>query len=303
MPQVRRAVMHLCERVHEGAPAPPEADQELHAEAFGTPWNAGTVVGIALAALTSRTLTAKGSAMSLPAPQDQPDRVEVRPGDRDTARRVDAWFHHYQTTHDPRLREQIICAYFGLADRLAERFCTTRGTPFVPFAVACVVGELKRHLRDTTWRVHVARPIKERALRLVRALDDLDQLLGHSPTIAELAAHLAEPAEAVIEAMEALRSRAEPSLDQPAQPAGDPDQGTLGELLAAPQAGEDPDDLLLLPQLVAGLPELERRVIVLRFVQELTQDQIAARIGYSQMHVSRLLRRALDRMRTELLVA
>jgi RNA polymerase sigma-B factor len=289
----------------------------------------GTVVGIALSALTSRTLTAKGSAMSLPAPQDQPDRVEVRPGDRDTARRVDAWFHHYQQTRDPRLREQIICAYLGLADRLAERFRTsrgtspedlvqtartglvaavdrydpTRGTPFVPFAVACVVGELKRHLRDTTWRVHVARPIKERALRLARALDDLDQQLGHSPTIAELAAHLDEPDEAVIEAMEALRSRAEPSLDQPAQPTSDGEPATLGELLAAPQTGEDPDDLLLLPELVARLPDLERQVIVLRFVQELTQDQIADRIGYSQMHVSRLLRRAIDRMRTELLVA
>jgi RNA polymerase sigma-B factor len=267
--------------------------------------------------------------MPLPAYHDQPGPVEVRPGDRDAARRVDAWFAQYQASGDPRLREQIICAYLGLADRLAERFRTSRGTtpddlaqtartglvaavdrydpargtPFVPFAVACVVGELKRHLRDTTWRVHVARPIKERALRLARALDDLDQQLGHSPTVAELAAHLGESPEAVIEAMEALRSRAEPSLDQPAQPAGDGEQGTLGELLAAPQTGEEPEDLLLLPQLVARLPELERRVVLLRFVEELTQDQIAARIGFSQMHVSRLLRRAIDRMRTELLVA
>jgi RNA polymerase sigma-B factor len=267
--------------------------------------------------------------MPLPAYEDETGRVEVRPGDRHTARRVDAWFHAYQATGDPAVRDRIIGAYLGLADRLAERFRSSRGTtpedlvqtartglvaavdrydpargtPFVPFAVACVVGELKRHLRDTTWRVHVARPIKERALRLARALDELDQTLGHSPTIAELAAHLDEPQEAVLEAMEALRSRAEPSLDQPASADGDPDQGTLGELLAAPPSGEDPDDLLLLPGLVARLPDLERHVILLRYVDDLTQDQIATRIGYSQMHVSRLLRRALDRMRTELLVA
>jgi RNA polymerase sigma-B factor len=268
--------------------------------------------------------------MPLPATTGEPAPLEVRPGDRAAARRADAWFHHYQQTGDPAVRDRIITAYLGLADRLAERFRSSRGTtpedlaqtartglvaavdrydpargtPFVPFAVACVVGELKRHLRDTTWRVHVARPVKERALRLARALDELDQQLGHSPTVAELAAHLGEAPEAVIEAMEALRSRAEPSLDQPAQPHGDGEPGTsLGELLPAPAAGEEPEDLLLLPRLVAGLPALERRVILLRFYEELTQDQIATRIGYSQMHVSRLLRRAIDRLRAELLVA
>jgi RNA polymerase sigma-B factor len=261
----------------------------------------------------------------------QPGRVEVRPGDRQTASRVDGWFHDFQQSGDPEVRDRIICAYLGLADRLAERFRTSRGTtiedlvqtartglvaavdrydpdrgtPFVPFAVACVVGELKRHLRDTTWRVHVARPIKERALRLARALDELDQQLGRSPTVAELAGHLGESAEAVLEAMEALRSRSEPSLDAPAQPNGDGgEQATaVGELLAAPPPAEEPEDLLLLPELLGKLPALERRVVLLRFIEELTQDQIAERIGYSQMHVSRLLRRALQRMRDELLVA
>jgi RNA polymerase sigma-B factor len=267
--------------------------------------------------------------MSLPVLTDETDRVEVRPGDRKAAERVDVWFRDYQHSHDPELRDRIICAYLGLADRLAERFRSSRGTtiedlvqtartglvaavdrydpkrgnPFVPFAVACVVGELKRHLRDTTWRVHVARPIKERALRLARALDELDQQLGRSPTVAELAAHLDEDEESVIEAMEALRSRSEPSLDQPAQPAGDGGDGSIGDLIAAPPPAEEPEDLMMLPKLVGNLPELERRVVMLRFMEELTQDEIAARIGYSQMHVSRLLRRALERMREELLVA
>jgi RNA polymerase sigma-B factor len=267
--------------------------------------------------------------MSLPAYEDETGRVEVRPGDRRAAERVDAWFKDYRANPDPALRDQIICAYLGLADRLAERFRGSRGTtaedlaqtartglvaavdrydpergtPFVPFAVACVVGELKRHLRDTTWRVHVARPIKERALRLARALDELDQVLGHSPTITELAGHLGESEEAVMEAMEALRSRSEPSLDQPAQPSGDGGEGSLGDLIASPDPAEEPEDLLLLPELVGKLPELEREVVLLRFVDELTQDEIASRIGFSQMHVSRLLRRALERMRGELMVA
>lgn len=264
--------------------------------------------------------------MSLPAYEDETGRVEVRPGDRRAAERVDAWFQDFRRTGDPARRDQIICAYLGLADRLAERFRSSRGTtpedlvqtartglvaavdrydpergtPFVPFAVACVVGGLKRHLRDTTWRVHVARPIKERALRLARALDELDQVLGHSPTIGELAEHLGETEEAVIEAMEALRSRSEPSLDQPA---GEGGEGSLGDLIAAPDPAEEPEDLMVLPELVGKLPKLEREVVLLRFVEELTQDEIAARIGFSQMHVSRLLRRAIERMRGELLVA
>jgi RNA polymerase sigma-B factor len=263
-----------------------------------------------------------------PSSNDGAGRVEVRPGDRRAAERVDAWFGDYRASGDPAVRDRIICAYLGLADRLAERFRgsrgttaddlvqtartglvaavdrydPSRGTPFVPFAVACVVGELKRHLRDTTWRVHVARPVKERALRLARALDELDQVLGHSPTVAELAGHLGESQEAVIEAMEALRSRSEPSLDQPAQPQGE-GEGSLGDLVAAPVTGEEPEDLMMLPGLVGRLPRLEREVVLLRFVEELTQDQIAARIGFSQMHVSRLLRRAIERMRNELLVA
>ena len=249
--------------------------------------------------------------------------VDVRPGDREAATEVEGWLQDYATSRDPQLRQQIILVYLGLADRLASRYRTSRGTtpedliqtaragliaaidrydpdygnPFVSYAVACVVGELKRHLRDTSWRLHVPRPLKERALRLCRAADELHQRLGRSLTTSELAEHLEVSEEEVLEGLAAAGSRLEVSLDQPA--GHDPDL-RLGDLFAAPAAREEPEDLLALPGLVAALPELEREVIVLRFFQDLDQYEIAARVGYSQMHISRLQRRALARMHAQL---
>jgi RNA polymerase sigma-B factor len=256
---------------------------------------------------------------------DLPDHaiVDVRPGDQEAATQVEGWLRDYATSRDPALRERIILAYLGLADRLASRYHQSRGTtpedlrqtaragliaavdrydpdygtPFVPYAVACVVGELKRYLRDTSWRLHVPRPLKEQALRLSRAADELHQHLGRSPTTTELADHLELGEEEVLEGLAAAGSRLEVSLDQPV---GDDGDAPLGDLMAAAGAREEPEDLLALPGLVAALPELEREVIVLRFFHELDQDSIAARVGFSQMHISRLQRRALARMRAQL---
>ena len=248
--------------------------------------------------------------------------LDVRPGDQDAAIQVERWLQGYATSRDPQLREQIILAYLGMADRLASRYRHSRGTtpedltqtaragliaavdrydpdygtPFVPYAVACVVGELKRHLRDTSWRLHVPRPLKEWALRLCRAADDLHQRLGRSPTVTELAECLDVGKDEVLEGLAAASSRQEVSLDQPV---GDADL-QLGDLLPAPGAKEEPEDLLALPGLVSALPKLEREVIVLRFFQDLYQYEIAARVGFSQMHVSRLQRRALARMHAQL---
>jgi RNA polymerase sigma-B factor len=249
--------------------------------------------------------------------------VEVRPGDQAAATEVDAWLQAYAVSRDPELRERIILSYLGLADRLASRYRTSRGTtpedltqtaragliaavdryepgygtPFVPYAVACVVGELKRHLRDTSWRLHVPRSRKEQALRLCRAADELHQRWGRSPTTLELAEHLELGEEEVLEGLAAAGSRLEVSLDQPA---GDEGDLRLGDLVPALGAREEPEDLLALPGLVSTLPALEREVIMLRFFQELDQDAIAARVGFSQMHISRLQRRALARMRAQL---
>jgi RNA polymerase sigma-B factor len=247
----------------------------------------------------------------------------VGPDDTAAANQVDGWLQVYAISRDPVLRERIILAYLGLADRLADRYRGSRGASledlrqtararliaavdrydpehansFMPYAVACVVGELKRYLRDTSWRLHVPRALKERTIYLCRTVDQLQQTLGRSPTLAELARRLQVTEEEVLEALAVAQSRQELSLDRPV---GDDTEVSVGDRLAAPAAREQAEDLLLLPVLVAALPDLERQAVVLRFFEDLDQDAIAARIGYSQMHVSRLLRRALARMRAEL---
>ncbi len=249
--------------------------------------------------------------------------LEVRPEDEAAVQLVEQWFRLYAESRDPTLRERIILAYLGMADRLAERYRSNRAVPiedlrqvarlglvkavdryqperanpFIPYAVATVVGELKRHLRDASWRLRVPRGTKDLALRLCRAIDDLPQQLGHSPTVKELAAHLHASEDEVLEAIEVAQTRTAPSLDQPA---GEDGEAVLGDFVVDRRHTEELEDLLVLPQLLARLPERERKIILLRYVEELTQDEIAVRMQMSQMHVSRLLRRAIERMRGQL---
>jgi RNA polymerase sigma-B factor len=161
-----------------------------------------------------------------------------------------------------------------------------------------VVGELKRYLRDATWRLHVPRSLKERSLKLCKAMEELPQRLGRSPTLAELAAHLDVTQEEALEALEVAGTRVDCSLDAPL---GEAEDGSLADLVAAPTPHEELEDLLLVPALVEKLPQVEREVVLLRFVADLSQYEIAAQVGFSQMHVSRLLRRAIARTRDQLL--
>jgi RNA polymerase sigma-B factor len=258
-----------------------------------------------------------------PAPGASFATLEVRPEDEIAVQRVEQWFRDYAQSRDPVLRERIILAYLGLADRLAERYRSNRAVPledlrqvarlglvkavdryqpqranpFIPYAVATVVGELKRHLRDASWRLRVPRGTKDLALRLCRAVDELPQQLAHSPTVPELAEHLGASVEEVLEAIEVAQTRSAPSLDQPA---GEDGEAVLGDFVVDRRHREEPEDLLVLPALIERLPERERQIVLLRYVEELTQDEIAARMGISQMHVSRLLRRAIERMRGQL---
>jgi RNA polymerase sigma-B factor len=250
--------------------------------------------------------------------------LDVLPGDNDAVQQVEQWFRDYHATGDPAVRERIILAHLGLADRLAARFRRSHGVsrddlvqaarvglvaavnrydpdranPFVVYAIACISGELRRCLRDTSWRVHVARTVKERAIKVARTHSALTATLERAPTTEEIADHLGMSKGRVVEALEAMRTRSELSLDQPAT-----EDGTIsmGALLPAPASGVDLEDLLILPQLIGGLPELERRAVLLWFFDELKQHEIGPLLGCSQVHVSRLLRRALTSMREQLL--
>jgi len=251
------------------------------------------------------------------------DQVTVQPGDPVATAEAEHWLTDYATSRDPALRERIILTYMVLADRIASRYRHSHGTTpedltqtaragliaavdrydpakstsFVPFAVASVIGELKRYLRDTSWRLHVPRPGKEQVLALYRAADELHQTVGRSPSTTELADHLQLTEAQVLEAWEAAETRIGLSLDRPA---GDDADVSMSDRVAAPGPREELEDLLVLTSLVTSLPELERQVVVMRFYQDLNQDAIATRIGYSQMQVSRLLRRALARLRAQL---
>jgi RNA polymerase sigma-B factor len=249
--------------------------------------------------------------------------LDVLPGDQDAVKQVERWFHAYHATGDPAIRERIILAHLGLADRLAARFRRSHGVSyedlvqaarvglvtavnrydpnransFIVYAVACVSGELKRCLRDTSWHVHVARALKERAVKVTRTRDALATALGRLPTMAEIAAHLGISREQVVEALEVVHTRFEFSLDQPI---GENGTTSMAALLPAPISEIEVDDLLALPELLRSLPDLERRAVELRFFADIKQDQIGGLLGYSQVHVSRLLRRALTHMREQL---
>jgi len=181
--------------------------------------------------------------------------------------------------------------------KAARRYDPERGYAFTSYAVPSITGEIKRYLRDKAWALHLPRQVQERVLAVSSAAEELANAHGRAPTAAEIARTMGASEEAVIDAMEAGRAYTIGSLDRP----GDDDgEDALGRSIGAVDGGYDAveERAWLLPALGA-LPEQERMVVRLRFVDDLTQSEIARRLGISQMQVSRLLRRALDRMRAD----
>lgn len=182
-----------------------------------------------------------------------------------------------------------------------DRFDPDRGIPFTAFASPTVLGELKRHFRDRVWTVRVPRGLHDRMAEVDKAIGELTKELQRSPTIDEIAVRLGIEQTDVLEAMEAGHNRRPLSLDRPEGPGGDEDESPPSEWI-----GTDDEHFEIVDEKIAidgALPELEERellVLRLRFVEDLTQSQIAERIGYSQMHVSRILRRTLQKLRARL---
>jgi RNA polymerase sigma-B factor len=227
--------------------------------------------------------------------------------------------HRYQAAHDLAARDELVRKYLPLIRSLARRYSYTTeplddlcqvgalglckaidryrpdgGSSFKAYAVPTIVGELRRHFRDTGWALHIPRSLQERARKLGVALNELSARLGRSPTIAELAEHSGLSREDVIEGLEVRMAYDTSSLDGPGQT--DDETGLTARLGADDDALEMVEYHAVLERTIRALPERERLLLHLRFSEDLSQSEIARRVGVSQMHVSRLLRRAVERL-------
>jgi RNA polymerase sigma-B factor len=200
------------------------------------------------------------------------------------------------------LDDLLQVASMGLLKAI-DRFEPGRGSKFTSYAAPTILGELKRHFRDKGWALHVPRELQERTLAVSRAREALSKRLGRTPSVREVAQELQCRPEEILEAAEAARSYEASSLDAPASREDD-DSGPLVDAI-----GTDDHALALvetrdaIASIWRDLPDIEQEVLRLRFVEDLTQREIGDRIGYSQMHVSRLLRRALNRLETAAVAA
>jgi RNA polymerase sigma-B factor len=190
------------------------------------------------------------------------------------------------------LEDLVQVATIGLI-KAVDRYDVERGH-FYSFAVPTIMGELRRHLRDTAWAVRVPRPLKELHATVVAGRNELSQKLGRAPKPSELAEHLGLSKEQVYEMLVVGAARQGTSLDaRLAEPAGDR-FGYIDQRL------DEVDNRRMLSGVLKDLPERERKIIVLRFFRGMSQADIARRVGVSQMHVSRLLAKTLEQMRTAL---
>jgi RNA polymerase sigma-B factor len=224
-------------------------------------------------------------------------RAQPTPEDREVAVRrylplahkLAATYRHSTEPMDD--LEQV--AALGLLNAI-DRFDPDRGTTFISFAIPTILGELRRHFRDRTWAMRVPSGLQELTLRIERARDALTATLAREPTVAELSFQLATTEEQIVQSLEVALARQVFALDRPRW--DDDSETDMPALLDDGFARVE--DRYLLAELLATLDAKEAQIVFLRFHADLTQDVIARRIGVSQMHVSRLIRRALTRLRT-----
>ncbi len=197
------------------------------------------------------------------------------------------------------LDDLVQVATIGLI-KSVDRFDLERGVEFSTYATPTIVGEIKRHFRDKGWAIRVPRRLQELKLSLTKATSELSQKNGRSPTVAELANHLGLTEEEILEGLESANAYSAVSLDAP--DGGDDDSPAVADSLGVmDDALESVEYRESLKPLLEKLPAREKRILMLRFFGNMTQSQIAAELGISQMHVSRLLARTLAQLRTGLL--
>lgn len=234
---------------------------------------------------------------------------------------LDGLFQEYRRSGARSIRNRLVEAHRGLAASIAndyrdrgvdfddlvqiamlgvlkavERYQPERGIPFSSFASRTINGEIKRYFRDRTWAVRPPRSAQERHLDLRRVSAGLTTRLGRSPTVEEIARELDVSIDQVVETMETGAAYRATSLDAPRP--GDDDGLTLGERLASDEGTTRRAELrVLVGQLLSSLSPREAEILRLRFYEEMTQTEIAQKVGISQMHVSRLIRRCLLELR------
>jgi RNA polymerase sigma-B factor len=201
----------------------------------------------------------------------------------------------YRHAGEP-LEDLVQVACVGLI-KAVDRYDPERGNGFTRYAVPTMLGEIKRHFRDRGWSVHVPRATQELVLKVGEAIGALPAKLGRSPTPRDVAAAVGASVEEVLEAMEAATAYEAVSLDAPRPGSGEEESWTLAESLSEEDPGFERVEIgETLRGTLEALPARERLILRLRFEEDMTQAEIADLIGVSQMHVSRLLRRSLDRL-------
>jgi RNA polymerase sigma-B factor len=230
-------------------------------------------------------------------PADSPDRADLRTqAIEDNLGLAQRLARRFRDRGEP-VDDLIQVAMVGLLNAV-DGYDPQRGCEFGGYATPTIVGEIRRYFRDKGWRIKVPRRLQELRIQVNRAKVELSQTMAASPTTADIARHLELDPDAVAEAIEVARLYNPISLSAPAGP--DTDLG-----IADPLGDEDPgmaavENRESVKPLLAALPERERRILTMRFFHEMTQSQIAAELGISQMHVSRLLAQTLQKLRGQL---
>jgi RNA polymerase sigma-B factor len=230
-------------------------------------------------------------------PTGHPSRAALRD------RAIEAWLplakhlaHRYAGRGEP-TDDLVQTANIGLI-KAVDRFDPDRGIDFAGYAIPTIVGEIKRHFRDRTWSIRVPRRLQELRLLITEANATLSHTLGRPPLVADIAVHLGITEEEVLEGLEGARAYRTTSLSMPV--------GADGSLQVGDSFGADDHEYelaelrIVLAPALARLNERERRIVTLRFYGNQTQAQIAAQMGVSQMHISRLLTAALTKLRTHM---
>ncbi|MGW3072796.1 MULTISPECIES: RNA polymerase sigma factor SigF [unclassified Kitasatospora] len=301
-PKDAQRMSHPTEPTSEPTPAavpPPDpadgTDPADEAELHGTVPTQGSHRTGAPDREAARALFVRLSAL----PEGSPERVELR---NQLVRMhiplVEHLARRFRNRGEP-LDDLTQVATIGLI-KSVDRFDHERGVEFSTYATPTIVGEIKRHFRDKGWAVRVPRRLQELRLSLTTATSELSQRHGRSPTVHELAEHLGISEEDVLEGLESANAYSTLSLDVP--DSDDESPAVADTLGATDEALEGVEYRESLKPLLAQLPPREQKILVLRFFRNMTQSQIAAEVGISQMHVSRLLARTLAQLREKLLV-